>query len=98
MNKNISMRPLSTFPSWIECRKLPEDAEGSANLDEGYCSGRVGHVAVSIMDELLVWGGYFVSEFSQPTDYFIDLHQQTHGHDNRSRTVTGGQALGRQLT
>ncbi|KAK3783433.1 hypothetical protein RRG08_033693 [Elysia crispata] len=60
MNKNISMRPLSTFPSWIECRKLPEDAEGSANLDEGYCSGRVGHVAVSIMDELLVWGGYFL--------------------------------------
>ncbi|KAK3783430.1 hypothetical protein RRG08_033690 [Elysia crispata] len=59
MNKNISMRPLSTFPSWIECRKLPEDAEGSANPDESYCSGRVGHVAVSIMDELLVWGGYF---------------------------------------
>ena len=65
MNTNVSFRPLSTFASWIQCRKLPSNLEtmdGFINPDEICCPSRVGHVAVSIMDELLVWGGYYVSE------------------------------------
>ncbi|GFS22868.1 kelch domain-containing protein 2-like [Elysia marginata] len=58
MNNSILVQPLSTFASWIECRRLPQGEVGSVNPDEIYCPERVGHVAVCILDELLVWGGY----------------------------------------
>ncbi|RUS89642.1 hypothetical protein EGW08_002563 [Elysia chlorotica] len=62
MNKNVSMKPLTSLQSWVSCKILPDNNEGPITPDAIYCPGRVGHVAVCIRDELFVWGGYYQNE------------------------------------
>ncbi|GFN85597.1 kelch domain-containing protein 2-like [Plakobranchus ocellatus] len=53
----MESKQLSTFPSWKKVRQFSPSGE-SLNMDDIYCSERVGHMASCIMGELLVWGGF----------------------------------------
>lgn len=53
----MALKSLSSLPAWQEGKVLPQNRD----VTEYYCPDRCGHNAACVKEELLIWGGYNVS-------------------------------------